>query len=135
MHALRLVLTVKLALTVVLWSAPLLLAPAAWLAALGFPEPRPLLFVRLLGVAYAALAVGYALGLRDVRRGRRPEMVAWVGLVSNGGAAAVLALAAAGGAWSAWGPLAQTYMWASLVATAAIAVGLTAFGGVRAQAS
>lgn len=126
MRALRVVLAVKLALTVGLWAGPLLLAPVGLFEALGFPEPRPVLFVRLLGVAYAALAVGYARGLAEARCGRVPATVVWVGVASNGGAAAVLALGL--GAWTGWGTLAQAYLWTSLVAAAAVTVGLLASG-------
>ena len=122
------VLAVKLAVTVALWAGPLLVAPVSLLVALGFPEPRPVLFLRLLGAAYAALSVGYALGLRAARRGVYPETVVWMGVVSNGGAAVLLGLAAASGAWSDWGPLAQAYLWGSLAATALVAAGLGAFG-------
>ena len=128
MRPLHAVLAAKIALTVTLWAGPLLAAPASLLVALGFPEPRPALFLRLLGVAYAALVVAYAHGLRASRRGRHPDAAVWVGIASNGGAAAVLAGAAATGAWSAWGAAAQAYMWASLAATSAIAAGLVAFG-------
>lgn len=127
-RGLRAVLGVKLALTVALWAGPLVAAPVPALLALGFPRPEPLLFVRLLGVAYAALAVGYALGLRDARRGLHPEAAVWVGVASNGAAAVVLGLGAAGGAWTGWGAPAQAYMWGSLVATTAVTAGLVWWG-------
>ena len=38
--------------TALLWCAPLLLAPPGLFRALGFPTPRPMIFVHLLGAAY-----------------------------------------------------------------------------------
>ena len=72
--------------------------------------PEPQLFLRLLGMAYTALIVGYAFGLRDARSGRYPAGVVWVGIVSNGGAFVMLAVAALLGVWSGWGLPAQLVM-------------------------
>ena len=126
-RALALLLIVKIGLTLALWCGPLLLFPAGWLRWIGFPVPGPLLFLRLLGMAYAALIVGYALGLRQVRQGVYPAATVWMGLASNGGAFVILAVAAATGAWSDWPHLAPGLMWASLAATGLITAGLAAF--------
>lgn len=134
MRALSAILIAKIVLTISVWCVPLLLFPANWLAALGFPVPEPLLFLRLLGMAYAALVLGYAFGLRAALRGEYPADVVWVGIVSNGGACLLLAIAAVAGTWSAWGAIAQVSMWASLVGTAAITVGLAWFGPLRRDA-
>lgn len=131
MNSLESVLLAKIALTVAAWCVPLLLLPASLLEAMGFPVPEPRLFLRLLGMAYTALVVGYAFGLRSVRRGEYPEGVVWVGIVSNGGACLILLLAAALGTWSAWGGFAQVVMWGSLLGTGGITAGLVRFGLLR----
>ena len=124
MPGLERVLMAKIVVTVFVWVLPLLLLPAEILVLLGFPLPEPAVFLRLLGIAYAALVVGYALGLRQARRKAYPAEAVYVGIVSNGGAAVVLAIAALSGSWSAWGPLARVYMWFSLFAVTAITLGL-----------
>ena len=122
------ILAFKIALTVAVWCVPMLLFPAAWLQSLGFPVPEPQLFLRLLGMAYTALVVGYAFGLRATIQGTYPTGVVWVGIVSNGGAFLLLAGAAVLGAWAAWGTIAQAIMWGSLLGTGAITAGLIRFG-------
>lgn len=128
MTALSRVLVAKIALTVVAWCVPLLLFPASLLETLGFPVPEPQLFLRLLGMAYTALVVGYTFGLRASQRGEYPNNVVWVGIVSNGGAAGILAVAAAMGGWASWGAFAQLVMWGSLLGTAGITAGLIVYG-------
>ncbi len=122
------VLVAKIALTVAAWCVPLFLFSASWLEGLGFPVPKPEIFLRLLGMAYTALVVGYAFGLHAARRGEYPHGVVWVGIVSNGGACAMLCAAAIVGVWSEWGVLARVVMWGSLVGTGGITAGLVAFG-------
>jgi len=128
MSTLSKILAAKIVLTVAVWCIPLLLFPAEWLRRLGFPVPEPQLFLRLLGMAYTALVVGYCFGLKASNRGEYPAGVVWVGIVSNGGAFMLLAIAAVLGAWAAWGTIAQTIMWGSLLGTGAIAAGLAWFG-------
>lgn len=66
MQPLKLVLIFKIVLTFALWSLPLLVLPADWLMAIGFPDQGDsIAFVRLLGAAYLALGVGYGLCYRD----------------------------------------------------------------------
>ncbi len=125
------ILAFKIALTVAVWCIPLLLFPTTWLLALGFPVPEPQLFLRLLGMAYTALVVGYGFGLRAASRGAYPAGVVWVGIVSNGGACVMLAIGAAFGVWAAWGTIAQAIMWGSLLGTAAITAALVRFGPCR----
>ena len=60
--------------------------PSSVLEWLGFVVPNPPVFLRLLGMAYLALAVGYAFGLRDSLGGKYPIGTVWVGIVGNGGA-------------------------------------------------
>ncbi len=58
----------KIVVTLVLWFlVPSL--PPSWLKTLGIPEMgSTFIFLRLLGVAYGALLVGYVFGLRDALR-------------------------------------------------------------------
>lgn len=124
MPGLERVLMAKIVVTVFAWALPLLLLPAEMFVLLGFPLPEPAVFLRLLGTAYAALVVGYALGLRRARSKAYPAEAVYVGIVSNGGAALVLVIAALSGSWSDWGLLARSYMWFSLFAVTAITLGL-----------
>lgn len=128
MKALSRILITKIVLTSLVWCIPLLFFPAAWLKLLGFPVPEPLLFLRLLGMAYVALVVGYGFGLRDALRNQYPKTIVWVGVASNGGACALLAIAALTQVWNSWGMIAQAIMWGSLFCTAAITPGLVWFG-------
>ena len=127
------VLVAKIALTVVAWCVPLLLLPASRLRWLGFPVPEPQGFLRLLGMAYTALVVGYAFGLRDSLRGIYPMAAVWMGIASNGGAFLVLTIAAVLGVWASWGTFAQLVMWGSIVGTGGITLGLVAFGPCRSR--
>ena len=131
MDALSVVLAFKLALTVCVWSVPLLLFPTRWLEKLGFTVPEPQLFMRLLGMAYAALAVGYAFGLHASCKGFYPMETVWIGIISNGGACLVLCFFAARGAWSQWGLIARLVLWGSLFATGAITAALIVAGVLR----
>jgi hypothetical protein len=124
---LRAVLRFKVAFTVVAWAAPLLLAPCGWFTAAGFPAPRPMIFIRLLGAAFAALLVGYVRGLRALDAGRPPADAVVVGIVSNGLAAALLLGYGVAGAFAEWGAPARMFMGISTAATALITIGLFAF--------
>ena len=128
MRGLDLVLQAKIALTVLAWCIPLLLFPAGLLEWLGFVVPEPRVFLRLLGMAYAALVLGYMLGLQQLRAGVFPAQAVRVGVLSNGGACALLVLYAVRGAWSDLGAFAQVFMWGSLLGTGAITLGLVVFG-------
>ena len=133
MDALSKVLVFKIALTVLFWAGPLLLLPKRGLEWLGFDVPEPQLFLRMLGMAFAALTVGYVFGLCTWRaEGVYPAQTIWVGIVSNGGSCLLLCFFAARGAWAQWGRIARAFMWGSLVATGAITAGLVAFGPLRA---
>ncbi len=135
MKALQYVLWFKIGLTFVAWCVPLLLFPGSVFITLGFPLPEPILFLRLLGMAYWALLVGYIFGLRSARSGHYPPEVVWVGIASNGGAFVLLAVAASLDAWLAWGTFAQIYMWGSMVGTGLVTLGLLAFGPLRKRSS
>jgi len=128
MKALSRVLIAKIFLTIIIWCVPLLFFPAPLLKWLGFPVPEPLIFLRLLGMAYTALVVAYCFGLRDARRNRYPHAVVWVGVVSNGGAFVLLLIAAVSSVWTQWGGIAHWIMWGSLAGTGAIASCLVLFG-------
>jgi hypothetical protein len=128
---LRVVLVVKMLLTAFAWVVPLLMFPTTLLEALGFPEPEPVIFLRLLGVAYAALLVGYWRGWRRACAGEYPVDTVWVGIVSNGGATLLLSISAALGSWSEWGAFASLYMWLSLVGVALVTTGLIVEGPLR----
>lgn len=128
MRSLATVLILKIGVTVVLWFVPLLFVPVPVLVCLGFPSfPAPI-FLRLLGMAYGALLVGYGFGLAAARQGRYPRSTVWAGIVSNGGAFLLLSIGAFQGAWDAWGLPARIAMWASLAATGLVSAGLIAFG-------
>lgn len=101
----------KIAITAIFLCVPLLLFPPELLIWCGVPSPEPLIFVRLLGVAYLALLVGYYGGLKLLENNQSPISVINMGLVSNGGAALVFLYFGLTGGWSTWGIGAQLYMW------------------------
>jgi ABC-type Mn2+/Zn2+ transport system permease subunit len=128
-QGLQATLTLKILLTVV-WAAALLLAPSQAARWLGFPEPEPELWARLLGAAFTALLVGYCVAFRDNMRGGREDVsitTLWVGSVSNGLGGMVLLKS-----WPEWrdwgGALAQASLWVSMLAAFVITVGLIVFG-------
>jgi hypothetical protein len=125
--ALRRVLAVKILATLALWAAPALLLPPPWFAMFGIPEPpaEHLIFVRLLGAAYLALVVGYALAWRAPAR--HPGAIL-VGIVSNGLAALVIVSVGAGGGFASWHALGALYIWGSAAVTAALAAALIVTG-------
>src|SRR5215204_1033101 len=102
----------------------LLTFPRSLFVWIGMPEPKPMLFLRLLGAAYFALVVGYISGLFRLGRGDEVQDIVWVGITSNGSAFLILLLYGIAGTWKGWGILAQIYMWVSVVATASITLGL-----------
>ena len=128
MSPLSWVLFGKIAVTILAWCIPLLLFPTSLLKSLGFKVPEPILFFRLLGIAYTALVVGYVFGLQTSLRGGYPAGIVWVGIVSNGGAFFYLVLNAVSGTWASWGNFARVVMWSSLVGTGVITAGLITFG-------
>lgn len=122
------VLIFKIVATVFVWCVPLLLFPATWLEAVGFPPQDSYLFVRMLGWAYLALCVGYAFGLQAALNGKRLMGPIWVGIVSNGGACLYLCFYGLTGALDAWSEVIQFIAWSSAAATALITLGLFVFG-------
>lgn len=121
---LKYVFIVKIVLTVLFWCIPILFFPVSWFASMGYPTLEPIVFVRLVGMAYTALVVGYCFGLAAILRGEYPAGPVWAGIVSNGGAAAILAIYGFSGQWQSWGISARYSMWGSLVIVLAITLGL-----------
>jgi len=134
MYLLKATLILKILLTIG-WSASLLFLSGTQFEKLGVPEPHPLLFTRLLGAAFLALLLGYALGLRDLYRGEIPVNTMLVGIVSNGLACVILVYFGFQGTWSTWGNVAGYCMWGSALFTGLITVFLVIsflrFGGRR----
>jgi hypothetical protein len=115
------VLAVKIAITLFIWAGPLLLLPVQFFNLLGFPRPTPLIFARLLGMAYLALVVGYYFGLQQAIIGEVPVTVMAVGLTSNAGACLLLVFNGLRGTWNSWRPRwAHLYMWSSAALTGII---------------
>lgn len=132
MNALSKVFVFKISATVLVWCLPLLLLPAPYIEAAGFPPQESYMFVRMLGWAYLALCVGYSFGLRAALAGKRAPGPIWVGIVSNGGACAYLLYYGMTGAWTGWGGLVQFVGWGSAAATFLITLGLI-FYGIRGE--
>ncbi|MEM7542896.1 MAG: hypothetical protein AAF384_15115 [Pseudomonadota bacterium] len=131
MISLSKVLAAKICITLLAWAMPLLLFPSRLLIGLGFPAPQPEIFLRLLGVAYLALVLGYVLGYQKLKTRQYPLETIWVGIVSNGGATILLLLFAFDSAWTGWGWFAQAYMWFSLVSVDLITAGLVLQGAFQ----
>jgi hypothetical protein len=106
MQILIVTLWAKIVLTVFLWTMPLLLVPRL-LDRLGIPAMREPLFGRLLGIMFLALVVMYIFGLLQAYRGEVPWPAIIAGMVSNGGAAALILIAATSLGWfgTTWTPL------------------------------
>jgi hypothetical protein len=125
--ALRWVLWGKVLFTVFGLILPLFLLSPDRFSSLGFLEPPPRLFARLLGAAFIALLVGYLLGLRDLSRGRDVRNVVRVGIVSNGLGCLVL-LVSLLSAETGLRPPALGLLWAAAAITGAITIGLVTAG-------
>ncbi len=128
------VFVTKIVLTIVLCIS-MLFIPIDWLSKAGFPVPDPIIFLKLLGMAYGALLVGYWFGLVAVRRGEYPKAAIWVGIVSNGGATIILAGYAISGYffpgssyWLDWKHSAPYVMGFLLIAVSGISIGLFIYG-------
>lgn len=87
-----LVLALKIAVSLAVICAPLLLAPGPRLAARTGLDERALPWLRLYGVAIAALVTAYASAFWTLADGRFPWGIVAMGVVSNaGGALAMIA--------------------------------------------
>lgn len=124
MPSLLTVLYIKIAFTALVWATPALFAPRKLILALGYPDPTPLIFLRLLGGAYLALLVNYIQGAQSLQAGIYPAATVLVGILSNGIAFLILAFGAVRGTWLHWGWAARLIMWISLAMTFLITVGL-----------
>ncbi len=91
MPFISLLLILKIGVTALLTAMPFLLLPEAKLAKMTGVENGGAFF-RLYGVAILALLVGYSGGFAIIADERFPWGIAAMGIVSNGGAAAVLFL-------------------------------------------
>jgi hypothetical protein len=129
MKPLEIVLMGKIIFTLFLWALPPLLFPKYATRLLGIPPSQPILFLRLLGAAYLALAVGYTLGLIDLYHGKEAQNTVWVGILSNGLAFIILLVYRS--EWKRWGTRASVYMYSSTIATLLITLGLIVFGVIR----
>jgi hypothetical protein len=93
MNFLSIVFIVKITMTAIFLAMPLLCLPASRLSTIFEIETTttsPAIF-RLYGVAIAALLTGYAFGLASAFDGSFPTGPVWMGIVSNLGAAGLLA--------------------------------------------
>jgi ABC-type transport system involved in cytochrome c biogenesis permease component len=118
------IIAAKIIVTALFWCFPLLIAPPWVFTFLGLPVPEPMIFARLLGCAYLALLIAYSCGFLEARRGGRALPAVLVGIVSNGTASGFLAVFGTNGAWAGWPWSGQAYMWASLLATSMLTIGL-----------
>ena len=133
MPALARVFALKILVTLLCWSLPLLLLPATVFEALGVASRQDAIFLRLLGWAWLALCVGYGFGLQAARARQAAPGPVWTGIVSNGGAGLLLLGHGLTGAWAAWHPLLRAGAWASVGITLALAGALWHYGARRRQ--
>lgn len=120
------VLLVKIAATLVLWALPALLLRLECFMELGFPQPVPVLWVRLMGMAYLSLALVYWQGMRLLHRGEFPLGTIQVGILSNGCACFILLntlLFSDLDGWTCWS---LPYLWLSAGLTFGITASLLA---------
>lgn len=116
------VLVVKISVTIVFWCIPLLFFPASWFVKFGLPAPEPMMFVRLLGAAFLALVVGYSFGLDDIKKGKKPTNVIWMGIVSNGFACIILTYYLLTEGYIKWNTLGQIFVTVSALTTFCITI-------------
>lgn len=102
----------KIVITALFLCIPLLLFPASLFNSLGIPLTVPTMFLRLLGVAYLALIVGYYYGIKALERQQNPLFAIDMGIASNGAAFVVIIYFGITGAWTKWSLAAELYMWA-----------------------
>jgi len=127
-NALSKVLIFKILATLIAWCIPLMLFPTSWMVAAGFPAAEPILYTKLLGMAYLALLVGYAYGLKATLNAQDARPTVMMGIVSNLGASLIMLFYGLDGAWADWGPYAQVHMWLSTCSAFLISAGLAVFG-------
>lgn len=128
MRSLSAVLLFKVLVTFTFWVIPLLFFPSDWLQYIGFESTQNFFVIRLLGLAYLSLTVGYTFAYFEARKGIVLKPVIWVGLVSNGSAAIMLTIFLWIGYFSNTTSLLKIIVSSSVVATGSIAVGLWILG-------
>ena len=123
MSAISLILSSKIVVTILLVTGPFLLLPRHKLEALtGVSAASGTLF-RLYGMAATALLVGDSVGLWQSMNGVFPWAAALMGMVSNVGAAGILAFAPSASARVCaivFGAIGGLLIWAALAPTVAI---------------
>lgn len=85
-----LLIVIKITITLLLIAIPFLFLPLSRLTEITSCEIKEPLYFRLYGVAILSLLVGYASSISDSQNGVFPWAIAMMGLVSNGGATALL---------------------------------------------
>ena len=110
MQKLKRLLINKIGVTAIGLSVPLLLFPRRFFSDFDVSADA-MLFVRLLGVAYAALCVGYYGGIQLLDDKAALRYVIYMGLVSNGLAGLVFLIYGLMGRWSAYAIGLQVYLW------------------------
>ena len=74
MFWLKITILFKIIVTILFWIIPSLFFSQSLSNSLGFPKLEPMVFIKLLGMAFTALCVGYILGLREIKNGRYPAI-------------------------------------------------------------
>ncbi len=123
MSAISLILTAKIIVTVALVTGPFLLLPQRRLEFMTGVSATSATLFRLYGIAATALLVGYAVGLWQSMNGVFPWAAVLMGIVSNAGAAGILALApsVSSRVYAAiFGAVGLLLIWAALSPTVAI---------------
>jgi hypothetical protein len=120
-------LWIKILGTAAAAALPMLLTPESVYLWLGFPQQPTMVFMRLYGLATAALLVGYFGGIQQAERGDFPRGVLRMGLVSNGGQGLAIAIAGLAGVFASWGWMAQAMMWSLCAFILGIATAIAVF--------
>lgn len=123
----KIILLIKIIVTTIFWAAPLLFGTPKFFSLFGIPFPHPVIFLRLLGMAYFSLVFIYYNGyklLKIRRNAAASEIAISTGIVSNGLAFIVLFFAGTHGEWNSWGLYGQIYMWFSTALAFLLAVSL-----------
>lgn len=123
MSAISLILSAKIVVTVLLVAGPFLFLPRRRLEAITGVSAASSALFRLYGMAVAALLVGYGFGLWHSLDGLFPTGAVATGIVSNAGAAVILAFAKTGSsrAYAAiFGTIGLLLIWATLSPSSAM---------------
>ena len=110
MKELRRLLINKIGVTAMGLCIPLILFPRSFFADFDVSADG-MLFVRLLGVAYAALCVGYYGGIQLLEDQQAVRYVIYMGLVSNGFAGLIFLIYGVTGRWTSYAIGMQIYLW------------------------